>query len=103
MNKNLIGNIKKISFGVLAGLVITTPFLVYIYEKLGNLNSIINIFTSTLIGSGASVTDLGYNPDKLYYLNYILNYISVSPLKEAYSQILNPSYAFPSFYRILQL
>ncbi len=96
MNKNLIGNIKKISFGVLAGLVIITPFLVYIYEKLGNLNSIINIFTSTLIGSGASVTDLGYNPDKLYYLSHILNYISVSPLQGTYSQILNPSYAFPS-------
>ena len=96
MNDDFIKNMKKISFGILAGLVIITPFFIYIYEKLGNLNSIINIFTSTLIGSGASVNDLGYNPDKLYYLTHILNYISVSPLQGTYSQILNPSYGFPS-------
>ena len=96
MNDDFIKNMKKISFGILAGLVIITPFFIYIYEKLGNLNSIINIFTSTLIGSGASVNDLGYNPDKLYYLTLILNYISVSPLQGTYSQILNPSYGFPS-------
>jgi len=96
MNNNFVENLKKISFGVLAGLIIITPFLVYVYEKLGNLNSIINIFTSTLIGSGSSINDLGYNPDKLYYLNHILNYISLSPLQGTYSQILNPSHGLPS-------
>lgn len=96
MNKDFIKNIQKIGVGVLAGLIIITPFFAYIYEKLGNLDSIINIFTSTLIGSSSSANDLGYNPDKLYYLTHILNYISVGPLLGTYHQIVNPSTGFPS-------
>ena len=96
INDNFIKNMKKLVAGILAGLVIVTPFFLYIYEKLGNLDSITNIFTSTLIGSGASVNDLGYNPDKLYYLTHILNYIAVGPLLGTYRQLVSPSYGVPS-------
>lgn len=96
MNDNFVGNIKKISVGVLAGIAIVIPFFAYIYEKLGNFDSLINIFTSTLIGSASSVNDLSYNPDRLYFLIHIPNYISVGPLLGSYSQLVNPSYGSPS-------
>jgi hypothetical protein len=96
INKDLIKNIKKIGAGFLAGLILIIPFLTYFYMKLGTLNSLINIFTSTIFGSGSAVNDVGYNPHRLYYLTHILNYISVSPITGYYGQILNPSTGFPS-------
>ena len=96
INKDLIKNIKKIGAGFLAGLILIIPFLTYFYMKLGTLNSLINIFTSTIFGSGSAVNDVGYNPHRLYYLTHILNYISVGPITGYYCQILNPSTGFPS-------
>jgi 4-amino-4-deoxy-L-arabinose transferase-like glycosyltransferase len=96
INKDLIKNIKKIGAGFLAGLILIIPFLTYFYMKLGTLNSLINIFTSTIFGSGSAVNDVGYNPHRLYYLTHILNYISVGPITGYYGQILNPSTGFPS-------
>lgn len=96
INANLAGNLKKIGVGVLAGLILMAPFFVYINIKLGNLDSIINIFTSTLLGAGSAMNDLGYNPDKLYYLSNLLNYISVGPLQGIYGYIQSPHRAVPS-------
>ena len=48
------------------------------------------------MGSGAAANDLGYNPDKLYFLYNILNYIAIGPLQGTYRQIQNPSQGFPS-------
>ena len=64
--------------------------------KLGNLNSLINILTSNITGSGGALIDQGYNPDRLYYLTHLLNYISVDPITRNYGIILNPSNGFPS-------
>lgn len=96
INKDFLNNFKKVGIGILTGVALITPFLIYIYTKLGNLNPLINIFTSTLIGSGGAVNDLGYNPNKLYFLTNILNYISMGPLEGVYRQIQNPSQGFPS-------
>lgn len=93
---NLINNIKKIGIGVLPSLIIVTPFLTYFYLNLGNLNALINIFFSTASGSATAVHDVGYNPDRLYYLTHLLNYISIGPLTGVYSQLLNPSTGFPT-------
>jgi hypothetical protein len=60
------------------------------------LYPIINIFTSTLLGSGATVNDLSYNPLKLYFLNNLLNYISVGPLTGIYGIIQSPSRGDPT-------
>lgn len=98
LNNNLKLNLKKISVGILTGLAIIIPFIVFIYDKLGNLDSIFNIFTSTLIGSATAVNDLGYNPDKLYFLNNILNYISISPFQGRYSYMQSPHLAIPSIF-----
>ncbi|OPY25094.1 MAG: hypothetical protein A4E27_01050 [Methanobacterium sp. PtaU1.Bin242] len=96
LNKDLIQNMKRIGMGLLAGLVVVSPFLVYVYNKLGNMNPFLNIFTSTLLGSGATVNDLGYNPVKLFFLNNILNYISTSPLQGIYGYIQSPHRGYPS-------
>jgi len=48
------------------------------------------------MGASGAVNDLGYNPDKLYFLNNLLNYISVGPLQGVYREIQNPSQGFPS-------
>jgi 4-amino-4-deoxy-L-arabinose transferase-like glycosyltransferase len=96
INQNRARNIKKIGIGVVAGLAVIIPFLLYIIYKLGNLYPIINIFTSTLLGSGATVNDLSYNPLKLYFLNNLLNYISVGPLTGIYGIIQSPSRGDPT-------
>jgi 4-amino-4-deoxy-L-arabinose transferase-like glycosyltransferase len=96
INQSRAENIKRIGVGVLAGLTVIIPFLLYIINKLGNLYPLINIFTSTLMGSGATVNDLGYNPLKLYFLNNLMNYISVSPLTGIYGIIQSPSRGDPS-------
>ncbi|HTX60851.1 MAG TPA: glycosyltransferase family 39 protein [Methanobacterium sp.] len=96
INGNSQRNVKNIMMGVLAGLAVLTPFLFYVLYELGNLYSFLNIFTSTLFGSGATVNDLGYNPVKLYFLNNLLNYISVGPLTGIYGIIQSPSRGYPS-------
>lgn len=96
INDNLLGNIKKVIVGVLASLVLIVPFIYYFYNKLGNIDPLINLFTSTVMGASGAVNDLGYNPDKLYYVYNLLNYINISPLQGVYREIQNPSQAFPS-------
>jgi len=96
INDNLLQNFKKIIIGVLGSLALIVPFMVYFYNKLGNLDPLINLFTSTVMGASGAVNDLGYNPDKLYFLNNLLNYISVGPLQGVYREIQNPSQGFPS-------
>ncbi len=96
INKNFLANFKKIIASFLASLILIIPFLTYFYIRLGNLNSLINILTSNIMGSGGALIDQGYNPDRLYYLTHILNYISVDPITRSYGEILNPSNGFPS-------
>ncbi|MCE5215083.1 MAG: glycosyltransferase family 39 protein [Methanobacterium sp.] len=96
INDNFVKNFKKIIVGVLASLALFIPFIMYFYTKLGNLNPLINLVTSTIMGAGGAVNDLGYNPDKLYFLFNLLNYISIGPLQGVYREVQNPSQGFPS-------
>jgi len=96
MSDDIVIKLKKIGVGFLAGLAVLIPFLMFIYIKLGNLNPIINIFTSTLLGASGAVNDLGYNPDKFYYFNNILNYVSINPLQGYFNHMLNPHMSDPS-------
>jgi len=95
-NDNIFGNFKKVGAGFLASLLLIIPFLLYFYMKLGNLSALTNLLTSSIFGSGSAANDLAYNPDRLYYLSHILNYISVGPILGGYGQLLNPSTGFPS-------
>jgi 4-amino-4-deoxy-L-arabinose transferase-like glycosyltransferase len=96
INKDILKNIKNICIGLLAGVAVLIPFLTYVYLKLGNLLPFLNIFTSTLFGSGATVSDMGYNPIKMYFLNNMLNYISVGPLTGVYGILQSPFRGYPS-------
>ena len=96
LNEDLSYHLKKIGTGFLVGMAIITPFLVYVYHKLGNLDPFLNIFTSTLFGSGATVNDLAFNPEKLYFLNNLLHYISTSPIQGVYGYIQSPHRGDPS-------
>lgn len=96
INDNLLKNLKKVIIGILASIAIFIPFMAYFYTKLGNLNPLINLVTSTIMGAGGAVNDLGYNPDKLYFLYNLLNYINIGPLQGVYRQVQNPSQGFPS-------
>jgi 4-amino-4-deoxy-L-arabinose transferase-like glycosyltransferase len=96
INDNFLKNFKKIIIGILASLALFIPFIAYFYTKLGNLNPLINLVTSTIMGAGGAVNDLGYNPDKLYFLYNLLNYINIGPLYGVYRQVQNPSQGFPT-------
>lgn len=96
INKNIIKNFKKLALGMISALALITPLFFYIYLKLGNLTPIINIATSTILGSGSATNDLGYNPDPFYFSKNILNYISVGPFNGPYNAIQNPSQGEPS-------
>ena len=97
MNNNFCNNIKKIGISLLPSAIIVTPFLTYFYLNLGNLNALINLFISTSSNSSAPVQDVGYNPDRLYYLTHILNYISVGPLR-ALQSIINPFHRISNYF-----
>lgn len=96
INENRIKNLKNVIIGVLASFLMIVPFLLYFYTKLGNLNPLINLVTSTIMGASGAVNDLGYNPDKLYFLYNLLNYINLGPLQGVYRQIQNPNQGDPS-------
>lgn len=96
MGENRIKNFKNVIIGVLASSLLVVPFLAYFYTKLGNLNPLINLVTSTIMGASGAVDDLGYNPDKLYFIYNLLNYINLGPLQGVYRQIQNPSQGDPS-------
>lgn len=96
INDDFIKNFKRIILGVLASLIFVAPFLAYFYSKLGNLNPLINMFTSTVLGSNTAVNDLAYNPDTLYFLFNLPNYISIGTLQGFYRVIQNPSQGSPS-------
>lgn len=96
INENLAHNFKRIIIGLVASLALFTPFVAYFYSKLGNLDPLINLVTSTIMGASGAVNDLGYNPDKLYFLYNLLHYINIGPLQGVYRQVQNPSQGFPS-------
>jgi len=95
INENLKTNIKKITLTILAVLTVFIPFFSYISYKSGNLNHVISIFIS-LLTNNTGVSDPGYNPDKLYFLKNLLNYLSVGPIQGPYNIIQNPSQGYPS-------
>lgn len=96
INGNLWENIKKSFLSILAVLALIIPVLSYMSFKFGTLTPIITLFISNISGFGTGITDLSYNPDKLYFLKNMLNYLSVGPIKGPYVAMQNPSQGEPS-------
>lgn len=96
VNENLVHNFKRVLVGLLASLALVAPFIAYFYGKLGNLDPLINLVTSTIMGASGAVNDLGYNPDRLYFFYNLLHFVNMGPLQGVYRQVQNPSQGFPS-------
>ena len=81
---------------LIAGALIT-PVVIYLYQKINYLYYLIVLMNSSIfnwrsIGRG----DVAYNPDNLYYLHNLLNYMGVGPVKGSYYQLFSPNQAVPS-------
>lgn len=96
INVKNINNIKLIILGILTELLVLISAFFYFYSNIGEISSfyvlLINVITSTSKGLG----DVAYNPNTPYYLQNILNYISLAPFQGTYTQLLNPARGSPS-------
>lgn len=91
-----IKNLKKIILGILLELGVLTIGVLYFLFKLGATASIFNLVFAVATATSTGAGDVAYNPNLLYYLQNLMNYISVGPLQGTYQQILNPSLGVPS-------
>ena len=91
-----IKNIKKIILWIAAEFTVLFTISMIFLVKLGILSSIYTLIIGVATSSSTGVGDVAYNPNLLYYLENLLNYISISPISGTYQQILNPSQATPS-------
>jgi 4-amino-4-deoxy-L-arabinose transferase-like glycosyltransferase len=89
-------NLKGLSVGIVATLVLVSPLLWYFYTHMGNLDVIWNLLVSTATISPSAVDDVAYNPNLLFYLQNLPNYISLSPFQGSYAILMNPSRGYPS-------
>lgn len=89
--------IKEMIIGALAGFIIFLPFALVFYYKLGNPFPFIGQLSSTATESAAMAQDIGYNPNTLYYIKNLLNYVSSYPVHGSYYEILNPSQGVASY------
>lgn len=89
-------NLKKIILGVLIEFGVLIVGSMYFFVKLGATASIFNLIFAVATATSTGAGDVAYNPNLLYYLQNLLNYISVGPIQGTYQQILNPSMGIPS-------
>ncbi len=96
INLKNIENIKKVILAFILEFIALIGVFLVLYINLGTAKNfyslLIYVTTSTTVGIG----DVAYNPDPLYYIHNILNYISIAPFQGTYSQILNPVNSVPS-------
>ena len=96
INIEKIKNIKKIVLRIILEFLALIGAFLFLYFKLGTAKNfyslLIYVTTSTTVGMG----DVAYNPNHLYYIQNVLNYVSIAPFQGTYSQILNPANAVPS-------
>ena len=77
---------------IILALSLIAPFIIYAYLKISYFAYLILLVIDPLLfGKSFGVGDAAYNPDNLYYLNHMLNYIAVGPIKGNYYEILSPS------------
>lgn len=91
-----INNLKKVIILVSAELITLFMLFVYFLVKLGIFSSIFTLLMGVATSSSTGVGDVAYNPNIFYYLQNLLNYISISSFTGSYQQLLNPSQASPS-------
>lgn len=91
-----IQNLKKIILGIFLEFVSLIIIFTYSYLKLGISTSFYQLFVNVISSSNSGVGDVAYNPNTLYFIENIPNYISIYPFQGPYQHILNPSQGIPS-------
>lgn len=87
---------------IIIPLAIIIPFLVYAYFKISYFSCLIFLTIQPLVfGKVFGVGDAAYNPDNLYYLNNLLKYLAVGPIKGNYYEILSPSLGSASIFAFI--
>ncbi|MGC9516142.1 MAG: glycosyltransferase family 39 protein [Methanomicrobiales archaeon] len=95
INKEYVKNLKEIVIGIIIGFLISLRFLIYFYVNLGNPVPFFGQFRGT-VSNAATTIDSGFNPDYIYYLKNIPNYISSISHQNNFTGFLNPSGSDPS-------
>ncbi|NPV64615.1 glycosyltransferase family 39 protein [Methanothermobacter tenebrarum] len=85
---------REITKGIILGILLYSPFGLFFYRNLKNPLPFLGQFTETAKGSVTAINP-GYNPDSLYYLRHLPEYLSALP-SDNYMLIINPSSASPS-------
>jgi len=96
MKSPTLKQLKGILLGFLITLIASIPFIIYFYQKLSNFEVVYMLFVSTATGLTTGTGDVAYNTNPFYYVQHILNYISMGPFQGAYVQLMNPSQGQPS-------
>nr|WP_319372591.1 glycosyltransferase family 39 protein [uncultured Methanobacterium sp.] len=91
-----IQNFKIVISGILIEFGVLMAGVLYFFMKLGVTASIFDMIFAVATAASTGTSDVAYNPNTLYYLQNLLNYISVGPLTGTYQHILNPSLGVPS-------
>ncbi|WP_321421571.1 glycosyltransferase family 39 protein [uncultured Methanobacterium sp.] len=91
-----IETFKKIVASILIEFGVLIVGVLYFFVKMGAGASILNLIFAVATATSTGAGDVAYNPNNLYYLQNLLNYISIGPLQGTYQQILNPSLGVPS-------
>lgn len=93
--RELIRNKKFISI-ISMEMIALIGALGYFFTKLGTSTAVFNLIISAMTTSPSAADDVAYNPNNFYYLQNLLNYISIGPFQGSYQHILNPSLASAS-------
>ncbi len=101
-NKDYLKNLKNIIIGILIGGIISARFIIYFYTTIGNPFPFFGQFKGT-VSNAATTIDSGFNPDYLFYLKNLPNYISSISHQSDFTGFLNPSLSDPTFIAYLLL
>jgi 4-amino-4-deoxy-L-arabinose transferase-like glycosyltransferase len=96
INIKHVQNLKKIISGVFVEFIVLITIFIYFYMKIGISTSFYSLLVRVTSSSISGVGDVAYNPNTLYFIQNIPNYISIYPFQGPYQHILNPSQGIPS-------
>lgn len=102
INQEYLRNLKNMVIGILLGSVIALRFIIYFYITINNPFPFLGQFKGT-VSNAATTIDSGFNPDYLFYLKNLPNYISSISNQTDFTGFLNPSLSDPTFIAYLLL
>ncbi|MDI6644114.1 MAG: glycosyltransferase family 39 protein [Methanobacteriaceae archaeon] len=102
IKQDYLRNLKNMVVGILIGSVIALRFIIFFYTTIGNPFPFLGQFKGT-VSNAATTIDSGFNPDYLFYLKNLPNYISSISNQTDFTGFLNPSLSDPTLIAYLLL